>query len=169
MVGQGAAKPAGEPAKPASPTAEEDQSARPTVESAKPTGNADFVAGNSKSAPMTSESSGPIPTVSTDLGDSPQDFAAVVAAMVEMEVPDEEMVDYEPSPERAEMNVVYLSTDYYVIGHDQEEAAAELVFTIEEAVFKKPSRPVNHLKPLHVKGHINGVRSITCWWTAGRL
>lgn len=74
-----------------------------------------------------------------------------------MEVLEEEMVDYEPSPERTEINVVYLSTDYYVISHDQEEAATELVFAIEDAVFKKPSAPANHLKPLRVKGHINGV------------
>jgi hypothetical protein len=28
-------------------------------------------------------------------------------------------------------------------------------FLIQDATFKKPEQPVNHLKPLHVKGHIN--------------
>jgi hypothetical protein len=33
---------------------------------------------------------------------------------------------------------------------------------MEDAVFKKPNKSVNHLKPLHVKGHVNGtpVRSM---------
>jgi hypothetical protein len=40
--------------------------------------------------------------------------------MVGMEVPEvleEEMVDFEPTPER-EVNVVVLSADYYIIGDD---------------------------------------------------
>lgn len=98
---------------------------------------------------------------SGDLGDSSKDFAAVVAYMVGIEppeVPEEEMVDYDLSLEHADVNVVYLSSDYYLIDHDQEEPpAAELVFAVEDAVFKKPSVHVNHLRPLHLKGHINGV------------
>jgi hypothetical protein len=74
-----------------------------------------------------------------------------------LEVPEEEMVDYEPSPPRAETNIVYLSADYYVIEQQEEEVAvAEFVFVAEDAVFKKPSTPVSHLRPLHVRGHING-------------
>jgi hypothetical protein len=76
--------------------------------------------------------------------------------MVGMEVPEvleEEMVDYEPTPER-EVNVVVLSADYYIIEDDS--AAAVFNFPIEDATFKKPGDPINHLKPLHIKGHING-------------
>jgi len=29
-------------------------------------------------------------------------------------------------------------------------------FLVQDATFKKPEHPINHLKPLHVKGHING-------------
>jgi hypothetical protein len=66
--------------------------------------------------------------------------------MVSIEVPDkpdEEMVDYEPSPPRAEMNTIFLSADYYVIGQGEDEvAAAELAFGVEDAVFRKPVTPV---------------------------
>jgi hypothetical protein len=77
--------------------------------------------------------------------------------MVGMEVPevlDEEMVDYEATPERGEVNVVVLSADYYIVEDDS--AAAVFNFLIQDTTFKKPEQPVNHLKPLHVKGHING-------------
>lgn len=37
----------------------------------------------------------------------------------------------------------------------EEVTVAEFVFAVEDVVFKKPSAPVNHLKPLHVKSHIN--------------
>jgi hypothetical protein len=63
------------------------------------------------------------------------------------------MVDYAPTPER-EVNVVVLSADYYIIKDDL--AVAVFNFPIEDATFKKPGDPVNHLKPFHIKGHING-------------
>jgi hypothetical protein len=85
---------------------------------------------------------------------SSDDFASTVAAMVGMEVPDEEMVDYEATPERGKVNVVILSADYYIIKDDS--AAAVFNFPIEDATFKKLEHPVNHLKPSHVKDHING-------------
>jgi hypothetical protein len=50
--------------------------------------------------------------------------------------------------------VVVLSVDYYIIKDDL--AAAVFNFLIQDATFKKPEQPINHLKPLHVKGHING-------------
>jgi hypothetical protein len=53
-----------------------------------------------------------------------------------------------------EVNVVVLSTDYYIIEDDSTEVVFN--FPIEDATFKKPGDPVNHLKPLHIKGHING-------------
>jgi hypothetical protein len=77
--------------------------------------------------------------------------------MVGIEVPevsDEEMVDYEATPERGEVNVVVLSADYYIVEDDS--AAAVFNFPIQDVTFRKPKHPVNHLKPLHVKGHING-------------
>jgi hypothetical protein len=52
---------------------------------------------------------------------SSHDFASTIAALVSMEVPedskmpDEEMDDYETTPKRAEVNVVYLFTDYYIV------------------------------------------------------
>jgi len=106
------------------------------------------------------KSAQPIPVCSDVSSGPPEDFATTISAMVGIEVPDEpdeEMVDYEPSPPHAEMNTIFLSADYYVIGQGEDEvAAAELAFGIEDAVFKKPVTPVRHLKPLHVKGHING-------------
>lgn len=64
-----------------------------------------------KSDVSTFESSRPIVANSTTQEGSSGDFAAIVAAMVCIEFPDEEMVDYEPSLARGEMNVVYLSFD----------------------------------------------------------
>jgi hypothetical protein len=88
---------------------------------------------------------------------SSDDFASTVATVVGMEVPevpDEEMVDYEATPERGEVNVVVLSANYYIIEDDS--TAAVFNFLLQDATFKKPEQPINHLKPLHVKGHING-------------
>jgi hypothetical protein len=90
---------------------------------------------------------------------SSDDSASTIAALVGMEVPedsevpDDEMVDYEATLERAEVNVVYLSTDYYIVEDDS--AAVEFNFVMKSAVFQKPLDSVNHLKPLHIKGHIN--------------
>jgi hypothetical protein len=52
---------------------------------------------------------------------SSDNFTSTVDAMVGMEVPEvsnEEMVDYEATPERGEVNVVVLSADYYIIEDD---------------------------------------------------
>jgi hypothetical protein len=70
---------------------------------------------------------------------SSNDFASTVAAMVGMEVPevsDEEMVDYEATPERGEVNVVVLFADYYIVEDDS--AIAVFNFPIQDATFKKP-------------------------------
>jgi hypothetical protein len=69
------------------------------------------------------------------------------------EVPEEEMVNYEPTSER-EVNVVILTADYYIIEDDS--ATTVFNFPIEDATFKKPEDPINYLMPLHMKGHING-------------
>jgi len=51
---------------------------------------------------------------------------------------DEELVDYEASPKRSnmEINVVCFSEEYYAIS--EEEEAAHLNFGSREAVFQKP-------------------------------
>ena len=68
---------------------------------------------------------------------------------------DEELVDYEASPERTnmEINVVHLSSDYFMV---PEEDLAHLQFGPREAVFQKPSEKDNHLRALYMRGHING-------------
>ena len=68
---------------------------------------------------------------------------------------DEELVDYEASPERTsmEINVVCFSDDYWAI---PEEETTHLDFGPCEAIFQKPKDSDNHLKALYVRGHING-------------
>ena len=68
---------------------------------------------------------------------------------------DEELVDYEASPERTnlEVNVVHLSSDYFVV---PEEDMAHLQFGPREAMFQMQSEKDNHLKALYMRGHING-------------
>jgi hypothetical protein len=142
------------------------QSAKPTttptaameeLKSAKPTAAAPIALEALESAKLTPESVEPTPTAPVASEVSSDDFASTIAAMVGMEVPevpDEDMVDYEATPEREEVNVIVLSADYYFVEDDS--AAAVFNFPIQDATFKKPEHPVNHLKPLHVKGHING-------------
>jgi hypothetical protein len=146
------AKPALGPTKPAHPTAE---MAKPASEAAK-LASSTAALEVPKSAKPTLESAEPTPIVLMDYEVSSDDFARTVAAMVGMEVPEvpeEEMVDYEPTLER-EVNVVVLSADYYIVEDDS--VAVVFNFPIEDATFKKPGDPVNHLKPLHIKDHING-------------
>jgi hypothetical protein len=50
--------------------------------------------------------------------------------------------------------VVVFSADYYIVAVDS--MTVKFNFSTESAVFQKPDDSVNHLKPLHVKGHING-------------
>ena len=71
---------------------------------------------------------------------------------------EEEMVDYETSPEHTGMdiNVIIFSADYDYIGEDEEDMA-QFNFGPKEAKFVKPTESVNHLKPLYVRGHIDGV------------
>ena len=70
---------------------------------------------------------------------------------------DEELVDYEASPERTnlEINVVHLSSDYFVV---PEEDMAHLQFGPREAVFQKPSEKDNHLKALYMRDTLMGSR-----------
>jgi len=68
---------------------------------------------------------------------------------------DEELVDYEVSPERnnLEINVVHMSSNYLII---PEEEVAHLQFGPRDAVFQKPKESDNYLKALYMRGHLNG-------------
>jgi hypothetical protein len=70
----------------------------------------------------------------------------------------EDLVDYEASPERPGMdvNVITFSADCTIIG-DDEPVVAQFDFGPKEATFTKPKESVNHLKPLFVRGHIDGI------------
>ena len=70
-------------------------------------------------------------------------------------VEDEELVDYEVSPEctNMEINVVRFSDDYWAIPGEE---TAHLYFRPREAIFQKPKDSNNHLKALYLRGHING-------------
>ena len=112
------------------------QSAKPTPESTKPTLLALTALEGPESAKSTSEIVELTPAVLGASEVSSDDFATTVAALVGMEVPevpDEEMVDYEPTLERVEVNVVVLSVDYYIVADDS--TATEFNFAMESAVF----------------------------------
>jgi len=133
------------------------QSTKSTPESAEPTLLALTALEAPESAKLTFESVELTPAVPGASEVSSDDFATTVAALVGMEVPevsDKEMVDYEPTPERVEVNVVVLSADYYIVADDS--TAVEFNFAMESAVFQKADDSINHLKPLHVKRYING-------------
>jgi hypothetical protein len=96
-------------------------------------------------------------TADAILVDSASAVVDVVSTGIDeaLEELDEKMVGYEPSPERAEVNVLYLSSDYYVVG--DVSTIAQFNFATQSVVFQKPGDSISHLKPLHVKGHINGM------------
>jgi hypothetical protein len=100
------------------------------LESARPTDATSTTLEGPESAKPTSELTPTVPVASEVSSD---DFSSTVAALVGMEVPedsevpDEEMVDYETTSERVEVNVVYLSVDYYIVEDDS--AAAKFNFS----------------------------------------
>lgn len=51
--------------------------------------------------------------------------------------------------------MVYLFANYYTVEDDSPTIVFN--FAMEDVVFKKPHDSVNHLKPLHMKGHVNGI------------
>jgi hypothetical protein len=59
-------------------------------------------------------------------------------------------VDFKSFPENMEDNDIY-SSDYYFIEGDERTAQ----FNFRSAIFQ-PKDFISHLKPLHIKGHING-------------
>jgi hypothetical protein len=82
----------------------------------------------------------------------------VPTSMEEDDLLGEDLVDYEASPERPDMdvNVITFSADYTIVG-DDEPVVAEFDFGPKEDAFTKPKESVNHLKPLFVYGHIDGI------------
>ena len=70
----------------------------------------------------------------------------------------EDLVDYGATPEHSGMdvNVIMFSADCTIID-DDEPVVAQFNFGPKEASFTKPKESVNHLKPLFVRGHIDGV------------
>jgi hypothetical protein len=82
----------------------------------------------------------------------------VPTSMEEDDLLGEDLVDYEASLERPGMdvNVITFSADCTIVG-DDELVVAQFDFGPKEAVFTKPKESVNHLKPLFVRGHIDGI------------
>jgi hypothetical protein len=70
---------------------------------------------------------------------------------------DDDLLDYEPSPAHngMEVNIVYLSsTDYSLL---KEEEVSQLALGAQDVIFKKLAKSENHLKPLYIRGHLNGM------------
>jgi len=66
---------------------------------------------------------------------------------------EEEMVDFDASPVRMDINMVYyLPAEFRAPTKDGE--VAQIDFGPRDAIFEKPKEPVNHLKPLYVRGHM---------------
>jgi hypothetical protein len=70
----------------------------------------------------------------------------------------EDLVNYEASPEHRGMdvNAITFSVDCTIIG-DDEPVVAQFNFGPKEATFTKPKESINHLKPLFVCSHIDGI------------
>jgi hypothetical protein len=70
----------------------------------------------------------------------------------------EDLVDYEASrkPPGMDVNVITFSPDCTIVS-DDEPIVAQFDFGPKEAAFTKPKESVNHLKPLFVHGHIDGI------------
>jgi hypothetical protein len=79
-------------------------------------------------------------------------------SMEEDDLLGEDLVDYKASPERPcmDVNVITFSADCTIIG-DDEHVVAQFDFGPKEAAFTKPKESVNHLKPLFVRSHIDGI------------
>jgi hypothetical protein len=82
----------------------------------------------------------------------------VPTPMEENDLLGEDLVDYETSPEYPGMNVnaITFSVDCTIVG-DDEPIVAQFDFGPKETAFTKPKESVNHLKPLFVRGHIDGI------------
>ena len=70
---------------------------------------------------------------------------------------EDDMLDYESTPvhEGMDINMVYyLPAEFHAV--DEEGEVAQLDFGPKNAIFEKPKELVTHLKPLYLRGHING-------------
>jgi hypothetical protein len=94
----------------------------------------------------------------------------IPTSMEEDDLLGEDLVDYEASPERPGMdvNVIIVSADCTIVG-DNEPVVAQFDFGPKEAAFTKPKESVNHLKPLFVRGHIDGIPIVKMLVDGGRL
>jgi hypothetical protein len=82
----------------------------------------------------------------------------VPTPMEEDELLGEDLVDYEASLGHLDMdvNVITFSADCTIIG-DDEPVIAQFDFGPKGVAFIKPKESVNHLKPLFMRGHIDGI------------
>jgi hypothetical protein len=82
----------------------------------------------------------------------------VPTPMEEDDLLGEDLVNYGATPEHSGMdvNVIIYSTDCTIIGDDEPDVA-QFNFGSKKAAFTKPKESVNHLKPLFVHGHIDGI------------
>ena len=70
---------------------------------------------------------------------------------------DEDLLDYEETSAQTGMDinmVYYLPAEFRAVDEDGE--VAQVNFGPKNAIFEKPAEPVKHLKPLYIRGHING-------------
>jgi hypothetical protein len=97
-------------------------------------------------------------------------FDDVSTPMEEDDLLGEDLVDYEASPEHSGMdiNVITFSADCNIIG-DDEPVVVQFDFGPKEAAFTKPKESGNHLKPLFVRGYINGIPIAKMLVDGGRL
>ena len=90
-----------------------------------------------------------LPIASSSLGQ----FSESVDALEE----EADMLDYESTPVHEGMDidmVYYLPAEFRAV--DEEGEVAQLDFGPKNAIFEKPKELVTHLKPLYLRGHING-------------
>jgi hypothetical protein len=78
--------------------------------------------------------------------------------MEEEDLLGEDLVDYGATLEHSGMdvNVIMFSSDSTII-YDDELVVAQFDFCTKEVAFTEPKESVNHLKPLFVCGHIDGI------------
>ena len=79
---------------------------------------------------------------------------------------DDEMLVYGDSLDRSAMdvNMIIFSTDYDIIGKDEEDVS-QFDFGLKEVVFTKLIEAINHLKPLSCMAILIVCRCRTCWST----
>jgi hypothetical protein len=105
------------------------------------------------------------PTPESELSAPHQDASDdVPTPMEEDDLLGEDLVDYKASPERPGMdvNIITFSAVCTIVG-DDEPIVAQFDFGPKEVAFTKPKESVNHLKPLFVRGHIDGYRLLKYW------